>query len=82
MEMDLTEKSRIISFFFTLFLGPLGLLYASPIAALLLILVVVLTFSTVVVPILCWILAIGIGDHMVYKHNKSIEVLKTMMAKS
>jgi hypothetical protein len=80
--MDLTEKSRIISFFFTLFLGPLGLLYASPIASLLLILVAVLTFSTVVGPILCWIMAICIGDHMVYKHNKSIEVLKTMMAKS
>ena len=80
--MDLTEKSRIISFFFTLILGPIGLLYASPIAALVLILIAAVSFTTIIGPILCWLLAIGIGDHIVYKHNKSIEVFKTIMSKN
>lgn len=86
--MDFTEKSRAASFFSTLIMGPLGLVYASPLAGLLLMIFTVYACSTRliaspdIVLLLCWMLAIGLGDHIVHKHNLSIEMLKKLLAKN
>lgn len=79
--MDLIPKSRITSFILTLLFGPLGLFYSSIAGAIALIIVAVVSASTVVGPIVCWLLAIGIGDHCTYKHNQNIEAIKEMSAK-
>lgn len=79
--MNLIPKSRVTSFILTLLFGPLGLFYSSIAGAIALIIVAVVSASTIVGPIFCWLLAIGIGDHCTYKHNQNIEAIKEMSAK-
>lgn len=69
----LTKKSRTTSLILTILAGPLGLLYSSPIAGLVLIVIAVALSWTIVVPVACWILAIAWGDHVTYKRNKGID---------
>lgn len=78
--MNLNPKSRFVSFLLTLVFGPLGLFYSSIAAALCLIVIAVVTAGSVIGPVFCWILAIGIGDHCTYKHNQNIEAIKGLMA--
>lgn len=78
--MNLSEKSRAVSFLLTLLLGPLGLLYSSIAGGIILIIVAVVSAPTIIGPIVCWLLAILIGDHCTHKHNKSIREFKGMMA--
>ncbi|MDE1311825.1 hypothetical protein L9W73_17255 [Vibrio aestuarianus] len=79
--MNLNEKSRLVSFLLTLFFGPLGLFYSSIAGAFVLCIVAFFTAGTIIVPIICWLLAIGIGDHCVYKHNLNIQQIKELMVK-
>lgn len=76
--MNLMPKSRGLSFLLTLFLGPLGVLYSSIAGGLILIVIAVVSASTIVGPVICWLLAIGIGDHCVVKHNKNIDMIKSL----
>lgn len=78
--MNLSEKSRTVSFLLTLLFGPLGLLYSSIAGGIILIIVAVASAPTVIGPIVCWVLAILIGDHCTYKHNKGIRDFKGLMA--
>lgn len=64
----------------TLLLGPLGLLYASVPWGLMLIVVAVVTAGSIIGPIICWFVAILVGDHYVYKHNKNIEEVKALLS--
>ena len=73
--MNLAPKSRTTSAVLTILLGPLGLLYASPGAAVLLIIVALVSAPTVIGPLLCWIGAIAWGDHATQRHNESLERL-------
>lgn len=77
--MNMNEKSRTVSFFLTLFFGPLGLLYASVGWSLALIVLAVATALTVVGPFVVWVLAIAIGDHLVHRHNQSVEKFVRLM---
>lgn len=72
-----SEKSRLVSFFLTLLLGPLGLFYASVGGALVMIVLAVITVPVTggASAIIIWILSIAIGDHVAYKKNKSREEL-------
>ncbi|AUI88399.1 hypothetical protein BS333_18905 [Vibrio azureus] len=79
--MNLNEKSRLVSFLLTLFFGPLGLFYSSIAGALVLCLVAFFTAGTIIGPLLCWILAIAIGDHCVHKHNLNAKQIRDLMAK-
>ncbi len=78
--MNLNPKSRLVSFLLTLFFGPLGLLYSSVVGGLVLIVIAVVTAASVVGPLVCWVLAIAIGDHCTYKHNKNIENIKELVS--
>ncbi|KYN82220.1 hypothetical protein ATY36_13610 [Vibrio cidicii] len=78
--MNLNPKSRLVSFLLTLFFGPLGLAYSSIAGALVLTVVAVATAASIVGPIVCWVLAIAIGDHCTYKHNKNIENIKELVS--
>lgn len=73
--MNLNEKSRLASFVLTFFFGPLGLLYASVGWALVLIIIAILSFPTIVGPLICWVMAIAIGDHCTHRHNQSVRKL-------
>ena len=78
--MNLNEKSRLVSFILTLIFGPLGLFYSSVAGALVLTFIAFIAAATIIVPVICWILAICIGDHCTYKHNKNIENIKELVS--
>jgi ABC-type multidrug transport system permease subunit len=66
-------KSRTTSFILTLLFSVLGLFYASPLAA---VIVLVLAIFTAWIPfaiLFWWVLAIAIGDHAVVAHNRERE---------
>jgi formate hydrogenlyase subunit 4 len=67
------SKSQALSFFLTFFLGPLGLFYSSWVGALILIVIAIASISTIVVPIICWVLSMIIGFSAVSKHNDKIK---------
>ena len=77
--MNLTKKSRLTSFVLTLLLGPLGLLYGSAAGGVILIILALVSAPTIIGPVICWVLAIAIGDSSVYKHNKGIDEFKMLM---
>ncbi|EGQ7740933.1 hypothetical protein NAL94_23690 (plasmid) [Vibrio alginolyticus] len=79
--MNLNPKSRLVSFLLTLFFGPLGLFYSSVAGALVLVIVAVVTAGSIIGPVVCWILAIAIGDHCTHRHNQNIENIKDLVAK-
>ncbi|HIF9551108.1 TPA: hypothetical protein ACX6S2_003432 [Photobacterium damselae] len=65
---------------FTVLLGPLGLFYSSVVGGLILCVIAFVSLATVIGPVICWILAIAIGDHCTYKHNKNIDNIKSLVA--
>lgn len=78
--MNLNPKSRTASFLLTLFFGPLGLFYSSAVGGFVLTLICIFSVSTIIVPIICWILAIAIGDHCTHRHNQSVEKLMVALS--
>tara|TARA_Y100001956_G_scaffold57128_1_gene56144 strand:- start:129 stop:374 length:246 start_codon:yes stop_codon:yes gene_type:complete len=78
--MNLNPKSRLVSFLLTLFFGPLGLFYSSVAGAFVLVIVAVATAASVIGPVVCWVLAIAIGDHCTHKHNKNIDNIKELVS--
>jgi hypothetical protein len=80
--MNLTKKSRTISLLLTILLGPLGLVYGSGAGGVILIIVAIVTAPTLIGPVICWVLAIAVGDHCVYKHNKGIDDFKKLILTS
>ena len=66
------HKSRGTSLILTILFGPLGLLYSTIAGAAILTLLAVISAATVVGPLVCWVLAIAIGDHATYKYNAGI----------
>jgi hypothetical protein len=77
--MNLNKKSRLVSLILTLLLGPLGLMYSSVIGGLILLVIAILSAPTLVGPLVCWFLAVVIGDSATHKHNKSIERFEDLM---
>ena len=77
--MNLNKKSRLVSLLLTLLLGPLGLMYSSKFAGFVLLVIAIFTIPTVFGPLICWGLAIIIGDSATHKHNKSIERFEDLM---
>ena len=77
--MNLNKKSRITSFLLTLLLGPLGLLYSSVIGGIVLLIIAILSAPTLIGPMVCWFLAVIIGDSATHKHNKGVERFEQLM---
>jgi len=77
--MNLTKKSRGVSFLLTMFFGPLGLLYSSVTLGMVFLILAILTAGTVIIPLLIWVLAICFGDHYVVRHNESIDTLLALI---
>lgn len=71
--MNVTKKSPLIAFFLALFFGPLGVLYSSVVAAIILGVIAVVTASTIFIPIVCWVLSILISLYCVYDHNDNVD---------
>ena len=66
------SKSQLSGFLLTLILGPLGLFYSSWVPALILCVIATSTVLTIVVPIICWVLAIIISFGAVSRHNEKV----------
>lgn len=66
------SKSHFINAILTVVLGPLGLLYTNWVAAIILGLIAFVTLSSILVPLVCWLLAIIIGVFSVIKHNRKV----------
>jgi len=65
------RKSRTVSFICTFFLGPIGLMYASPALSVMLCIAVLasLSISGLWASLLGWLLCIIVGDHAVQSNN-------------
>ncbi|MCG6216231.1 hypothetical protein [Vibrio furnissii] len=79
--MNLVPKSRVMSFALTFLLGPIGLLYSAPLWGVMLTILLVLTWSTVLVPIAIWLLSWGLGDYYAASHNENIQAIKALHGK-
>lgn len=77
--MNLTRKNRSTSLLLTLFFGPLGLLYSSVVGGLILLIVAVASAPTFIGPVICWVLAMILGDHFTEKHNDNVEKLSRLL---
>lgn len=75
-----TKKSYVLALILTVLLGPLGLLYASAVGGIILIVLAVVTFPTVIGPIAAWALAVLVGLFAVYRHNKGIDTALGVMS--
>lgn len=71
--MNVTKKSPLLAFFLALFFGPLGVLYSSVVAAIILGVIAVLGAATIIVPIVCWIFSILISLYCVFDHNENVD---------
>ena len=67
------SKSRGAGFALTLLFGPLGLFYSSWVAALILVVIAVVTAASIVGPLVCWLLAIIISFVCVSSHNDKVK---------
>ena len=79
--LQVEGKSRGTAMILALLFGPLGLLYVSPAAAILLTIVAIVGAATIAVPIAVWIISIGLADHYAYTHNRKIKAKAKMMSK-
>lgn len=79
--MNLNEKSRGTSFLLTLLFGPLGLFYSSIAGGIVLLIIALASAATIIGPVICWGMAILIGDHCTHRHNENIKKLVAMMQK-
>lgn len=68
--MNIRHKSRLASLALTILFGPLGLFYSAPLAAVILLVMALLTLGTLIGPVICWVLAIAWGDHATHRHNQ------------
>lgn len=67
------SKSQGLGFALALILGPLGLFYSSWVAALILSVIAIASATSIIGPIICWILAILISFAAVSKHNEKVK---------
>jgi len=74
------QKSMTAAFFLTLFFGPLGLAYCSWIGLVILAVIAIASASTVVGPVLCWLVSIPVGMLAVSRHNKKVVATASLMA--
>lgn len=72
--MRCNGKSRITSLILTLLLGPIGLLYSSIAAGIVLLVLVIVTAPTVIGPIGFWLFSVALGDHLTYSFNKRVKM--------
>lgn len=77
--MEIEGKSRLRSFVLTLVLGPIGLFYASERYGIILTVIALVSYKTVIGPILCWIFAIAISDFCIEQYNKGLKKFNRMM---
>ena len=73
------SKSRSTSLLLTLLLGPLGLLYASVVAGVILLIVAIVTFPTAVGPVIAWVISVFVGDSATVRHNKRVRSQADLM---
>lgn len=79
--MNLQKKSRTTAVFLALIAGPLGLMYVSPIAGFILLVICYLTWWTLFIPAAIWIFSIAWADHKAHYGNKAIDDLYRVMGK-
>lgn len=75
-------KSQVAGFVLTFFFGPLGLFYSNWVAGLIFSAFALILFGTIIVPILCWILAIIISFFTVSAHNRKVAATAALLDKS
>jgi len=77
-------KSRLTSFVLTILLGPLGILYSSVGAGI--VMLIIGTLIAMAIPIIglffVWFLSIALGDHFTYKYNQKIIAQAEFMQKN
>lgn len=65
----MARKNRLIAVILAILFGPIGLLYASPVGAIILTIIAIASAPTVIGPAACWIFSIALADHAAHRHN-------------
>lgn len=76
--MNLVKKSRLLSLVLTVFLGPIGLMYSSVNIAMIIVILMLITLPTVIVPVILWFVCVIVGDSATHRHNRSVELVVGM----
>ncbi len=71
---QLNLKSTSKGFWLAVLLGPLGLMYSRPVLGLVMLLIVALSWATVILPVVMWICAVLMAPWGVIKHNQKIRL--------
>jgi hypothetical protein len=74
------KKSHVVNLLATFLFGPIGLLYASWVAGLIIILACIFTSGTIVIPLVLWFSSIPIGAACVHDHNRRVETTAGMLS--
>ena len=75
------SKSQIGGILITILLGPLGLFYASTGAAIVLCVIAFISATTIIGPIICWILSILVSIPCIAKHNDKVKSTANLLSK-
>jgi hypothetical protein len=73
------SKSAGIAFLLALFFGPIGYLYASPIGGVIMILISLVSLSTVVVPVIAWLLCMILAPIHASHYNNQLRAKAEML---
>lgn len=79
--MNINKKSRGLAFALSFFFGPIGVLYASGIGGLILIILTMVSATTIIIPVILWVAGLAVADSAVVKHNDSIDKFNYLMSK-
>ncbi len=74
------SKNHIIGLLVTIFFGPLGLFYSNWIVALILTILVIVSITTLIFPIILWILSILLNGIFIEMHNKKVKATAEILA--
>ncbi|ANO57497.1 hypothetical protein [Vibrio phage vB_VhaS-tm] len=77
--MNFNTKSKMVGFLLALILGPLGYMYSSFQGGIILTAVAILGSPTIIVPVICWLLAIIMAPSSVGKHNRNVEITMNLL---
>ena len=74
------KKNLVTAWVLALFFGPLGLMWVNLFYGIILTVVAVIGYSTIFVPVICWILAMFDAPFAASKHNQRVASEAALMA--
>ncbi len=75
------SKSQLGGLVITILLGPLGLFYASKGAAIVLCVIAIISATSIIGPIICWVLSILVSVACIAEYNDKVKTTANLISK-